>query len=68
MSHIIPQEEINKISDLWIFRDAPAKYDRRFYYGEDEFQFADLRLPAKTTGTSPSSNMPVVVFIHGGYW
>jgi len=36
--------------------------DLRLHYGEDEFQFADLRLPQ---GEGP---FPVVVLVHGGCW
>jgi acetyl esterase/lipase len=34
----------------------------RIHYGSDQFQFADLRLPA---GNGPH---PVLIVIHGGFW
>jgi acetyl esterase/lipase len=40
----------------------PAPADARVAYGDDEFQFADLRLPS---GRGPH---PVAIVIHGGYW
>ena len=45
-----------------VLSDEPQKADRRLQYGEDPFQFGDLRLPS---GPGPH---PVVVFIHGGYY
>jgi acetyl esterase/lipase len=47
-------------SDLAAFTNPVA--DHVIYYGEDEFQYGELRLPA-TDGPHP-----VIVFIHGGCW
>ena len=46
--------------DLSSFGNPPA--DKRFTYGEDKFQFADLRVP---DGPGPH---PVIILIHGGCW
>jgi acetyl esterase/lipase len=45
-----------------IFELEPPKADQRVRYGNDPFQFADLRFPA---GTKPWA---VVMNIHGGFW
>jgi acetyl esterase/lipase len=43
--------------------DRPATpADARIAYGDDPYQFGELRLP---TGDGPH---PVVVYVHGGYW
>jgi acetyl esterase/lipase len=48
------------VPELLAQPEPPA--DRRYQYGPDEFQFADLRLPE---GEGP---FPVVVLVHGGCW
>ncbi len=48
------------VPELLAQPEPPA--DRRYQYGEGEFQFADLRLPE---GEGP---FPVVVLVHGGCW
>jgi acetyl esterase/lipase len=45
-----------------ILTKKPAEADQRRSYGPDSNQFVDIRVPA---GKSP---LPVVFFIHGGYW
>ena len=40
----------------------PPPADARIFYGNDPYQFADLRLP-KSAGPHP-----VVIVIHGGFW
>ena len=45
-----------------ILTDAPPSADARLRYGDDEFQFGDLRLPK---GPGP---FPAAMFIHGGFW
>ena len=42
----------------------PAHADHRISYGQHPLQFGDLRLPSSAAG----SRVPVVVFIHGGWW
>lgn len=41
---------------------APPPPGKRIAYGDDEFQFGELRTPS---GTGPH---PVAIVIHGGYW
>jgi len=48
------------VPELLAQPEPPA--DQRYFYGEDEFQFADLRVPP---GDGP---FPVVVLVHGGCW
>jgi acetyl esterase/lipase len=48
------------VKDLPSFGNPPA--DKRFAYGDDQFQFADLRVPK---GPGPH---PVIILIHGGCW
>jgi acetyl esterase/lipase len=45
-----------------ILTDTPPQADARLRYGDDEFQFGDLRLP-KSAGP-----LPAAMFIHGGFW
>ena len=52
--------------DRWIFTAPTPEPDVRVDYGEDPFQFAELRLPKGHA--SKSSSVPVVIGIHGGYW
>ena len=47
---------------LDILEMPPPNADARIRYGEDPFQFGDLRLPR---GRGPH---PVVIYIHGGFW
>ncbi len=51
---------IMTVKDLPSFGNPAA--DKRIAYGDDQFQFADLRLPE---GPGPH---PVVILIHGGCW
>lgn len=50
------------MSDSVLDRPAPPA-DSRIAYGDDPFQFADLRLP--DSGNKP---FPCVIAIHGGFW
>ena len=60
-SQIIAREiEIMDTSALASFPNPPA--DHVIFYGEDEFQFGELRLPS---GDGPH---PVIVNVHGGCW
>jgi acetyl esterase/lipase len=43
----------------------PLKPEHRLPYGDGEFAFGDLWLPA---GLKPGQKAPVVVFFHGGWW
>ena len=52
--------KIMTADDLASFGNPPA--DVRIPYGDDQFQFADLRLPE---GPGPH---PVIILIHGGCW
>lgn len=45
-----------------ILTDTPPQADARLRYGDDEFQFGDLRLPK---GAGPFAT---AMFIHGGFW
>ena len=45
-----------------ILSDPPPPADSRLRYGNDEYQFADLRLPK---GRGP---FPAAMFVHGGFW
>ena len=47
-----------------ILSKQPPPPDHRLPYGSDALQFGDLRLPA----TRPGAKLPVVVFLHGGWW
>lgn len=48
---------------------ASASGSRRFRYGKDPSQFADLRLPDGTAGADPGTNpRATVVLLHGGAW
>jgi acetyl esterase/lipase len=47
-----------------IFSRTPPPADHRLPYGPDPLQFGDLRLPTARHG----ERLPVVVFIHGGWW
>jgi acetyl esterase/lipase len=48
------------LDEVQALRKPPA--DHRIAYGEDEFQFGELRLPS---GEGP---FPLVIYIHGGCW
>jgi acetyl esterase/lipase len=53
-----------------IFAQTPVPAQHRIAYGPDESQFGDLRLPSpnpKSEIPIPKS-LPVVIFIHGGFW
>jgi acetyl esterase/lipase len=50
------------VNEQDIFTAKPSPADRRLTYGPDPNQFIDVRFPA---GNQP---VPVVFFIHGGYW
>jgi|APSaa5957512535_1039671.scaffolds.fasta_scaffold78670_1 acetyl esterase/lipase len=52
--------KIMTADELGSFGNPPA--DVRIPYGDDQFQFADLRLPE---GPGPH---PVIILIHGGCW
>lgn len=43
---------------------TPPPADHRIPYGPASLQFGDLRLPI----TAPGHKLPVVVFVHGGWW
>ena len=45
-----------------ILTDTPPQADAHLRYGDDEFQFGDLRLPK---GAGPFAT---AMFIHGGFW
>jgi len=45
-----------------ILTDTPSPADARLRYGNDEFQFGDLRLPK---GPGPFA---AAMFVHGGFW
>ncbi len=47
-----------------ILSRPPSPVDHRIHYGTDPLQFGDLRLPPAKAG----ERLPVVVFIHGGWW
>jgi acetyl esterase/lipase len=47
-----------------ILSRTPPPADHRLHYGPDPLQFGDLWLPA----AKPGQVVPVVVFIHGGWW
>lgn len=53
------------MSEDILSKKAPPA-DARIAYGPDLNQFFDLRLPAKSTGTTPP--YPLIINIHGGYW
>jgi acetyl esterase/lipase len=58
----LAEQESSKVSWEQVAALPKPAADHRISYGEDEFQFAELRLPE---GEGP---FPVVVFIHGGCW
>lgn len=37
-------------------------------YGKDPDHVADLRLPAAPGGERPDGGLPLVIFLHGGFW
>jgi acetyl esterase/lipase len=45
-----------------VLTDTPPPADVRLNYGQDQFQFGDLRLPQ---GKAP---FPAAMFVHGGFW
>lgn len=45
-----------------ILTDTPPPVDARMRYGNDEYQFGDLRLPE---GSGPFA---AAMFVHGGFW
>jgi acetyl esterase/lipase len=45
-----------------ILTDAPPPSDARLRYGNDEYQFGDLRVPK---GSGPFA---AAMFVHGGFW
>jgi len=45
-----------------VLTDTPPPADVRLSYGQDQFQFGDLRFPP---GRGP---FPAAMFIHGGFW
>lgn len=47
-----------------ILSRPPPPADHRIHYGADPLQFGDLRVPH----AKPGERLPVVVFIHGGWW
>jgi acetyl esterase/lipase len=47
-----------------ILSRTPPPADHRLSYGPDPLQFGDLSLPP----AKPGQRLPVVVFIHGGWW
>ncbi|MDQ3928678.1 MAG: alpha/beta hydrolase [Chloroflexota bacterium] len=51
-----------------ILSEIPKPADHRIHYGPGEFQFGDLYLPPDSQSEIPSPKLPVVVFIHGGFW
>jgi acetyl esterase/lipase len=48
-----------------VLTHTPPAADHRIHYGDDESQFGDLWLPSQTGN---SRQLPVVVFLHGGWW
>jgi len=53
---------LRRVNEQDILTAKPPEPDRRLKYGSDSNQFIDVRFPA---GIQP---VPVVFFIHGGYW
>jgi len=49
-------------SSKHILTDAPPPSDARLRYGNDEYQFGDLRVPK---GSGPFA---AAMFVHGGFW
>ena len=45
-----------------VLSDTPPPADARLRYGEDQFQFGDLRLPRG------NGLFPAAMFVHGGFW
>ncbi|HKT26086.1 MAG TPA: alpha/beta hydrolase [Terriglobales bacterium] len=45
-----------------VLTDTPSPADARLSYGQDQFQFGDLRVPQ---GKGP---FPTAMFVHGGFW
>jgi len=54
------EPKVASVEDLLAMPEPPT--DFRFRYGDDQYQFADLRLPS---GEGP---FPVAVLVHGGCW
>jgi len=52
--------------DRWIFTAPTPQPDVRIEYGDNPFQFAELRLPKEDD--RKSNPLPVVLGVHGGYW
>lgn len=50
------------MNPLWMIETPSPPADARIQYGENIYQFGDLRLPS---GPGPH---PVVVIVHGGFW
>lgn len=46
----------------YVLTDTPPPADARLRYGQDQFQFGDLRVPRRK-GLSPAA-----MFVHGGFW
>ncbi|MDQ3706460.1 MAG: alpha/beta hydrolase [Chloroflexota bacterium] len=51
-----------------IFSQTPVPAQHRIPYGPGEFHFGDLYLPTNSQFEFPNSKLPVVAFIHGGFW
>ena len=45
-----------------VLTDPPPPADVRLQYGEDRFQFGDLRVPRG------KGSFPAAMFVHGGFW
>jgi len=45
-----------------VLTDTQPPANARLHYGDDQFQFGDLRVPE---GTGP---FPAAMFVHGGFW
>lgn len=53
------------MSNDWIFSTPPPAADVQIAYGNDSYQFAELRLPSARSDSEP---FPLLIVIHGGYW
>jgi acetyl esterase/lipase len=47
---------------------TPPEADLRIQYGAGRFQFGDLWLPGGIPPAKREAKLPVVVFLHGGWW
>lgn len=53
------------MSSEWIFDTTASAPDSRIAYGDNPYQFAELRLPKHKSESGP---IPLLIVIHGGYW